>query len=224
VTLGYGTAALGRSLSARQRLRLIEAAYDAGIRYFDTAPLYGAGAAEEALGRFLRAGRDVTVATKVGIVPPGLVGVALRRPAAGGRFSPRDIRAQLERSLRRLRLERVDTVLLHEIDAASAPGALETLDVLRGEGKLDHAGIATGSAASAAVLADRVPDVVQLAAGSDVDPRGARLVLHSALAGHVDAIPAATLLRDIAVAYPEAVVLVGSRNAKHIREAAAALS
>lgn len=224
MTLGYGTAALGRSLSARERLRLIEAAYDAGIRYFDTAPLYGAGAAEEALGRFLGMGREVTVATKVGIVPPGLVGVALRRPPTGGRFSPADIRTQLERSLRRLRLERVDTVLLHEVDAASALTALETLDVLRDEGKLQHAGIATGLTQSAAVLSARVPDVVQLPAGGDVDPRGARLVLHSALAGRVGTTPATTLLRAAADAYPDAIVLVGSRSEQHIREAAAALS
>jgi D-threo-aldose 1-dehydrogenase len=224
MTLGYGTAALGRSLSARERLRLIEAAYDAGVRYFDTAPLYGAGAAEEALGRFLAAGREVTVATKVGIVPAGLVGVALRRPPTGGRFSPGDIRAQLERSLRRLRLERVDTILLHEVDAASALGALETLDLLRDEGKLRHLGIATGPAESAAVLTARIPDVVQLSAGDDVDPHGARLILHSVLAGRVGTTPAATLLRAVADAHPDAVVLVGSRSEQHIREAAAALS
>ena len=223
MTPGYGTAALGRSLTRRERVRLLEAAYDAGIRYFDTAPLYGAGAAEEALGRFLRGGKDVAVATKVGIVPPGLAGLALRRPAIGGRFTPADIRTQLEGSLRRLRLERVDVVLLHEVDPADAAAALDTLDLLRDEGKLVDAGIATGAAQAAAIVATRVPDVVQLAAGAAVDARGARLVLHSALAGKVGTTPAQELLRAVAAAHPDAVVLVGSRNAEHVREAAAAL-
>ena len=223
MTLGYGTAALGRSLSARQRARLVDAAYDAGIRYFDTAPLYGAGAAEEALGRALRGKDDVTVATKVGIVPPGLVGVALRQPAAGGRFAPGDIRAQLERSLRRLRRDRVDVVLLHEVTGEAAPAALDTLELLRGEGKLGHAGIATDALQAEEILAARVPEVVQLAAGSGVDPRGARLVLHSALAGRVATTPARELLQAVAAEHPDAVILVGSRNVEHVHEAADAL-
>jgi D-threo-aldose 1-dehydrogenase len=224
MTIGYGTAALGRSLSARERRRLIETAYDAGIRYFDTAPLYGAGAAEEALGGALRGKGGVTVATKVGIVPPGLVGLALRRPATGGRFSPPDVRAQVEGSLRRLRLDRIEVVLLHEVDAEDAPAALDALERLRDEGTLRDTGIATSAAQAAAILARRVPDVVQLAAADVVDPRGARLVLHSALAGRIDVTPASALLRRVAASHPDAVVLVGSRQEAHIREAAAALA
>lgn len=228
MTLGFGTAALGRSLSARERLRLVEAAYDAGITYFDTAPLYGAGAAEEALGRFRG---DVTVATKVGIVPPGLVRLALGRlagrPAAAtsGRFEPADVRAQLEGSLRRLRRERVDVLLLHEVDAATAldPALLETLDTLRREGKLLLWGVATSGAATASILASHVPDVVQLAAAEAVDPRGAQLVLHSILAGRAGA-SAPSLLQEAARAHPAAVLLVGSRREEHIREAAAAVA
>ena len=216
MSAGYGTAALGRSISRRERVRLVEAAYEAGIRWFDTAPLYGAGAAEEALGIALRGKDDVTVATKVGIVPPGLVGVALRRPAEGGRFT--DVRRQVDGSLRRLRRDTVDVVLLHEVDAASAPAAL---DALAGDERVGLSGIATGAAQSAAILASNNLDVVQLAAGSGVDPRGARLVLHSVLVGRAGA--PADLLRAASSAHPGAVVLVGSRNAEHIREAADAL-
>jgi D-threo-aldose 1-dehydrogenase len=223
VSAGYGTAALGRSLSKRERVALVDAAYDAGIRWFDTAPLYGAGAAEDALGVSLRNKDDVVVATKVWIVPPSLIGVALRRPAAGGRFAAADIRAQLEGSLRRLRRDSVDVVLLHEVGADAAVAALDSLDELRREGKLLRAGIATGPAHTAAVLAARLPDVVQLPVREAVDPRGAQLVLHSALAGRSGATPARDLLRAVAEAHPGAVVLVGSRDAGHIREAAAAL-
>jgi D-threo-aldose 1-dehydrogenase len=221
MTLGYGTASLGRSLTRRERMRLLETAYDCGIRWFDTAPLYGAGAAEEALGRFLRGKDDVVVATKVGIVPPGLLGAAVRRPAAGGRFDPADVRRQVERSLRRLRRDSVDVVLLHEVNASAAPVALDALDLLRKAGTLRLTGIGTSALQTEAILASRVPDVVQLAMGSVVGTRGARLVLHSVLAGRAE--PVRELIRAVASAYPDAVVLVGSRNADHIREAAAAL-
>jgi len=223
MSAGYGTAGLGRSLSRRERIRLVETAYDAGIRYFDTAPLYGAGAAEDALGRALRGRDEVTLATKVGIVPPGLVGVALRRPAVGGRFGPAEIRAQLEGSLRRLRREAVDVLLLHEVDARAANGALDMLDDLRREGKILRAGIATGAAQAVTILAARIPDVVQLPARDAVGTTGAALVLHSALVGRVGATPVRDLLRGVADAHPGAVVLVGSRSGGHIREAADAL-
>jgi len=223
MNIGYGTAALGRSLSRRDRVRLVETAYDAGVMYFDTAPLYGAGAAEDAVGRALRGRDDVTLATKVGIVPPGLLGVALRRPAAGGRFAPAQMRAQLEGSLRRLRRDAVDVLLLHAVDVAAANAALDVLDDLRREGKIVRAGIATDGAQTVAILAARVPGVVQLPAREAVDVAGATLVLHSALAGRVGATPARDLLRGVADAHPSAVVLVGSRREEHIREAASAL-
>ena len=219
---GYGTAALGRSLSKRERVRLVETAYDAGIRWFDTAPLYGGGAAEDALGLALRGKGDVTIVTKVGIMPPGLVGTGLRRAAVGGRFAPVDIRRQLERSLRRLGRDSVDVVLLHEVDARSAPTGLETLDLLREAGVLRLTGIGTGALPTEAILESCVPDVVQLAAGDTVDTRGAALVLHSVLAGRTTE-PAVELLRDAASSHPQAIILVGSRNPEHIREAAAAL-
>jgi hypothetical protein len=147
----------------------------------------------------------------------------LRRPASGARFAAADIRAQLERSLRRLRRDSVDVVLLHEVDADAAMSALDTLDELRREGKLLRTGIATGAADAAAILAVRLPDVVQLPARDVVDPQGAQLVLHSALAGRSGATSARDRLRAVAEAHSGAVVLVGSRDAGHIREAAAAL-
>ena len=220
MSVGYGTAALGRSLSKRERVALVEAAYDAGIRWFDTAPLYGAGAAEDALGVALRDKDDVVVTTKVGIVPPSLIGVALRRPATGGRFAPADIRAQLDGSLRRLRRDVIDVVLLHEVDAVAAPAAL---DALREDQRVERIGVATHGATSERILATEPMDVVQLPARDVVDPHGARLVIHSVLAGRGTRIPARDLLVAAGAAHPGAILLVGSRNAEHIREAAAAL-
>src|ERR1700722_15245385 len=68
--LGFGCATLFRASDPAQRARLLHAAYDAGIRHFDVAPMYGLGRAEPELGSFTRARRsEVTIATKFGIRP-----------------------------------------------------------------------------------------------------------------------------------------------------------
>ncbi len=68
--LGFGTSSLMGKLDKSESFRLLEAAYEKGIRYFDTAPLYGYGESESLLGAFLRTHRDVTVATKFGLSRP----------------------------------------------------------------------------------------------------------------------------------------------------------
>jgi D-threo-aldose 1-dehydrogenase len=76
--LGLGCAELFSLPSRSDRAALLHAAYELGIRHFDVAPMYGLGAAERELGRFVRERRDtVTIATKFGIVPSG-VGRAAR--------------------------------------------------------------------------------------------------------------------------------------------------
>lgn len=129
--LGFGTASLHREFSSQRRLRLLEVALDSGIRHFDTAPAYGDGLGESDLGRsgVLRAA-GVAVATKVGLYPAlGSCGSAsqLWWKRATGRLLPwmsgvrRDwqlARAaeSLRASLRRLRRDHVDLLLLHEPD------------------------------------------------------------------------------------------------------------
>jgi hypothetical protein len=64
---------MGAALTTSGRLRLLDAAFDQGIRHFDTAPLYGMGLAEDVLGRFLRRRRgEITLTTKFGLVPPSI--------------------------------------------------------------------------------------------------------------------------------------------------------
>ena len=143
--LGYGCSSLMGALGRKESVGLLEAAYDAGVRHFDVAPVYGFGQAESCVGEFLATRRgEVTVTTKYGIPPatnPGLVGFArsLARPVvralpglkqrlsgvagkalAGGEkasFTAEQARESLERSLRELRTERVDVWLLHEVTA-----------------------------------------------------------------------------------------------------------
>jgi D-threo-aldose 1-dehydrogenase len=66
--LGFGCANLFALPSTTARLALLDAAYDAGVRHFDVAPMYGLGRAEGQLSGFLRRHRgDVVVSTKFGI-------------------------------------------------------------------------------------------------------------------------------------------------------------
>jgi D-threo-aldose 1-dehydrogenase len=71
--LGFGSANLFHLPSAAQRAQVLRAAYDAGVRHFDVAPMYGLGLAESEIGRFARGRRDaITIATKFGIAPTRL--------------------------------------------------------------------------------------------------------------------------------------------------------
>lgn len=116
--LGLGTAALGRRLTRRQKRALLEEAFSLGISYFDTAPLYGRGTAEATIGAFAAGKRDeVALATKVGMRWHG----RLRRQVER-RFDAASARRSLEQSLRTLRTDRVDALLLHE----PAPSDLTT--------------------------------------------------------------------------------------------------
>jgi D-threo-aldose 1-dehydrogenase len=68
--LGFGCASLFRIPSRAQRAQLLCAAYEAGIRHFDVAPMYGLGRAEAELGSFARTRRsELTITTKFGIDP-----------------------------------------------------------------------------------------------------------------------------------------------------------
>lgn len=68
--VGLGCAGLFHHPQRTARRAVLEAAYDAGIRHFDAAPMYGLGRAEPELAAFLKRRRaDVTVATKFGIEP-----------------------------------------------------------------------------------------------------------------------------------------------------------
>src|SRR5213078_3386037 len=87
-----------------ESVRAIHAALDLGVNWIDTAPFYGWGRAEEIVGRALQ-GRtdDVLVFTKCGTLPDDERGDRMD-------LRPEAIRADVEASLRRLRVDRLDLV------------------------------------------------------------------------------------------------------------------
>lgn len=128
--LGFGTAPLGnlyKPHSNADAQAALEAAWKSGIRYFDTAPLYGLGLSETRLNHFLygRKRSDYVVSTKVGrlieVCPPAKrtgIGKFFNTPSRAERFdySYDGIMRSLEFSLERLGLDEVDILLVHDID------------------------------------------------------------------------------------------------------------
>jgi D-threo-aldose 1-dehydrogenase len=167
--LGLGVSALGGLYSEVTRgaaLDTVAAAWNCGIRHFDAAPLYGSGLAELRLGEGL-AGRprdEYTVSTKVGIrLEPGRPNPLYGEPPLGPvfDFSPDGIRRTHEESLQRLRLDRVDLLLLHDPDEHVEEG-LRALDTMRA--LAPAVGVGTNSVETATVFVETGEvDVVLLA-------------------------------------------------------------
>ena len=164
--LEFGCAGIGnlyREISNTDAAGALQAAWDGGSRYFDTAPHYGLGLSEQRLGRFL-AGRpreDFLVSTKVGrlLVENPLfsggesddegfaVPARLKRewdPSEAG------IRRSLAESLERMGLAKADIVYLHDPDAYDLTAGIEkglpALEKLRAEGTVRAIGVGANSA------------------------------------------------------------------------------
>ena len=130
---------------------MVEAAWSAGIRFFDTAPQYGNGLAEQRLGAVLRAKpRDQYVlATKVGKLlragaPPQsdtFPGAPPLNPVFD--FSYDGVMRSIEESVKRLGIDKIDILHIHDPDdhfEAALTGAYRALDRLRTEGTIQAVG------------------------------------------------------------------------------------
>lgn len=150
--LSFGAAGLGNlyaPITDEEAAAAIDAAWDAGIRYFDTAPHYGIGLSERRLGEALRARprETYTLSTKAGRLLEAVDGTegddlahGFAVPATHRRvwdFSADGVRRSLEESLTRLGLDRVDIVYLHDPDDHAEQAFREgypALERLRSEG------------------------------------------------------------------------------------------
>lgn len=161
--LGLGGAPLGGNnvdASPEQATELLNATRDAGINYFDTAPWYGFGRSERAIGDYLR-GSDYVLSDKVGrLLKPGLP----ENPLEFGMYSPLPfhvvydygydgIMRAYEDNLQRLGLDRIDMLFVHDIGAFThgeendrhfadlKAGGYKALDELRSQGLVKAIGL-----------------------------------------------------------------------------------
>lgn len=189
--LAFGAAGIGNlftPVTDAQAERTVAAAWQAGIRYFDTAPHYGLGLSERRLGEALsNLPRDQYVlSTKVGrlLEPTPTVGDDLANgfavPATHRRrwdFSAQGVRRSIEESLNRLDVDRIDIAYLHDPDNHAEQALTEAypaLEGLRAEGVLGAIGAGMNQAGLLArFIRETDLDVVLLAGRySLLDQRG----------------------------------------------------
>ena len=164
--IGFGGAPLGhirRTPTEADAFALLQAAWDAGIRYFDTAPFYGSGLSERRIGDFLRTKpRDEFVlSTKAGrlLVPDRAWAMARYESEFTPPFRPvfdfsyDGIMKSYEHSIQRLGLDRIDMLLMHDIGRFSQKdnhdhamkqaldGGLRALEELRSSGAVRGIGV-----------------------------------------------------------------------------------
>ena len=165
--MGFGAAPIGnifRPISEEESEAMIQASWDAGLRYFDTAPYYGQGLSEARCGHGLRwyPRDEFVLSSKIGrLLQP--------KPRAEIDFTPwvdglpfenvfdysydRTMRS-IEDSVQRLALERIDTAFIHDIDVfthgpaaqkehfrEAMGGCYGALDKMRGEGVVTAIGV-----------------------------------------------------------------------------------
>ncbi|MCO6008469.1 aldo/keto reductase [Actinoallomurus purpureus] len=127
--LGFGGGPLGglfASLDDETAAGALEAAWDSGIRYFDTSPHYGIGHSERRIGGLLRGKprEEVTLSTKVGRLlvpqdPAGRMDESFAVPATHRRvwdFTRDGVLRSVEDSLERMGVDRIDLLFLHDAE------------------------------------------------------------------------------------------------------------
>ncbi|MGO7180711.1 aldo/keto reductase [Rhizobium brockwellii] len=202
--LGFGTAPLGnmfRNIPDEEADATVEAAWEAGTRYFDTAPFYGAGLAEIRLGKNLSKHKrdEYVLSTKVGrIVLDEVVAGPQEFGEKGtlfqyGRknkvifdYSADGTKRSIEGSLKRLGVDRLDFVWIHDIAQdfygdewlamfeAARTGAMKVLDKLRDEGVIKAWGLGV----------NKVEPVEIMLGLSEVRPNGTLLAGRYTLLDH----------------------------------------
>lgn len=165
--LGFGTFKIGRNEKIkypqaydlpdeRAAAELLNGVLDLGITHFDTAPAYGL--AEERIGRHLATRRDEFVlSTKVGEL--------FENGESRYDFSPVGLRKSIDRSLERLRTDRLDVVLVHtpadDVRVLRGTPVVEILQTLKEAGKIRAIGL-SGKTVAAAELALKWADVLMV--------------------------------------------------------------
>jgi aryl-alcohol dehydrogenase-like predicted oxidoreductase len=157
-TWGLSGDAYGPTDKAEQE-RVLRRALEMGLSLIDTSDAYGAGQMERLIGAIVQeTGRDAVLVTKGGIdrttSPP-------RK-----RFDGAYLRGCVDRSLRRMKRERIDVYLLHnpspEVVSAEPSEAVDTLLELKNEGKIGHWGASVGDVAVGRAALRKGAEVIEL--------------------------------------------------------------
>lgn len=133
--IGLGCVTFGREIDKKASFAMMDHGFEQGIRFFDTAAAYGAGASERIVGEWLTANRavagSIVVATK--ILPP---------------FTLENINASVALSLKHLKTDSIDLLYLHSWDpTAEAVASLKLMSDLVEDGKLRFLGASNFTAA-----------------------------------------------------------------------------
>ncbi len=193
--LGFGGAPVGNlttALSDQQARSAMTTAWEAGVRYFDTAPWYGIGLSEHRIGDFLRTRprEDYVLSTKVGRLLkawPRRNGARIQR---GPWVEPLDFEVRFdytydgivrawEDSLQRLGLPEVDILLVHDLDGfyhqpeaayqarlgQLSNGGFDALRDLRADGKVAAVGVGVNGPGTITDILDRFEVDLFLVAG-----------------------------------------------------------
>ncbi|MEM5647279.1 aldo/keto reductase [Bacillus cereus] len=184
-TLGFGTAPLGnmyRNIPEEEAIATVDAAWDNGVRYFDTAPLYGSGLAEIRLGEALskRNRNEYFLSTKVGRIildeledpstrdlgeKGGLFEFGRKNKLINDYSADATLRS-IEDSLKRLKTDRLDFVYIHDVAQdfygdewisqfeIARTGAFRVLTQLRDEGVIKGWGLGVNKVESIELMLD----------------------------------------------------------------------
>jgi len=195
--LGLGTAGIGNlfhEVADEEARAIVAAAWDGGVRYFDTAPHYGLGLAERRLGAALAAypRSEYLLSTKVGrLLEPNSVGAGTLDdegfvvPAAYRRVwdpSPAGVRRSLSESLERIGTEWIDIAYLHDPDEYDLEGGvaagMPALAEAKEAGLVRAVGIGSKSVAALAMaVRTGLCDLIMVAGRLTIlDDSGAELV------------------------------------------------
>lgn len=238
--LGLGTVKFGRNQGVKYPSQfelpsdidaraLMNLARDLGINCLDTAPAYGSS--EERLGKLLKDDRKHWhIVSKVG--------EEFENGESSFNFSPEHIRMSVERSLRRLKTDYIDCVMVHsdgrDVEIIERDGALETLAQLKQKGWIRSFGMSTKTVAGG-IMAARYSDCVMVTynlreqAEREVldycaeHGKGA-LIKKAFASGHLTDGDAVAEALAMIFSHPGATsAVVGTLNPKHLRENVAKL-
>jgi len=196
--VGFGCASLGSRVGVKPGLIALSRAFDRGVNWFDLAPSYGDGHAEEIFANFSRSRRsEIHICTKCGIMAPrrGAVAAAIRplarsivthaprlRKALASRRSAATrmpltgdlITSSIERSLKRLHTDYVDVLALHDPDShdLARDDVRSALESVVANGFARAAGIAGSRDAIQTALRLKLPIRLVQIANDPLDPKG----------------------------------------------------